>query len=140
VRGVDAEVAKLSYRCERIIGMTEREPHKGWFEPYWRFPSTDGPGTERILITVPGVENLHTIADLLRRAGAQLTEASRTFSVEGDLTVTQAAALMELAVFRDGNSEGNQVSIRFDAIDREPGPSPDEWWSEQQVIQRRPGV
>ena len=99
-----------------------------------------GDGQPRIMITVPGVEDLYSIAGLLQRAGAEITAGRRTFEIKGHLTVAQAAALMELAKFRDWNSDGNQLDIRFESVRRGDELEPLDWWAEQQRRQAGAGA
>jgi hypothetical protein len=74
-------------------------------------------GEPGIVITVPGVEDLHSVAELLQRTSAKITAGRRRIKVKsdlpkGDLTLAQTA-LMELATFRDWKSNGYQPDITF---------------------------
>lgn len=113
---------------------------------------------ERILISVPGVEDLTVVAAMLRAAGAAITAGRRTFAVEGALTAAQAAAVWRMREHVDSGSEGNQLDVRVEpdgdleqALDRlcPDGWSPgdyddchdddqygnDDWWVGQQRVQ-----
>lgn len=79
-------------------------------------PICDDPAVTlpRIFVTVPGVEDLHTVVVLLRSAGAEITHQRREFVIEGPLTPERATAVWVLAQHRDGNSAGNQFTLRIE--------------------------
>lgn len=88
-------------------------------------------GTPRIVVEVPGIEGFDEVATLLQQAGAEITDEHRTFAVDGDLAI-RALALMRLALYEDGNSDGNQLRIRYEGSMYTPPARPDRWWGDQQ--------
>lgn len=69
---------------------------------------------ERILISVPGLENLTVVAAMLRAANASITTGLRTFAVEGPLTPGQAAAVWRMHGHVDSGTEQNRLTVVTD--------------------------
>lgn len=112
----------------------------------------------QVYFTVPGVEDLTSVIIMLRAAGATITDEWREFMAEGPLTARQAAAVWQLAEHVDSGSESNRLRVRVDpssdlkaaldvmcpdgwTIDAFDWPDAewsdtDQWWMEQQHLQR----
>jgi hypothetical protein len=109
----------------------------------------------QIYVTVPGVEDFQSVVELLCVAGAEITTARREFVVDEPLTRNQAAALWELAQYRE--FDGIRLDVRADpdadlavalaamcpqgfdpdapdaAVELgDPEINPDGWWADQQ--------
>lgn len=106
------------------------DAHDEFFEP-GRIEVVHRDGTPRIVVNVPRMEGFDEVATLLQQAGAEITDEHRTFAVDGDLAI-RALALICLALYEDGNSDGNQLRIRYEGPKYTPPVRPDRWWDGQQ--------
>jgi hypothetical protein len=107
-----------------------------------------------VYFTVPDVEDLTMVVEMLRGAGAEITDQRREFVVAGPLTAEQASAAWQLAEHTDN---GRRLGVRVEpagdlgaALDamctaewdedtfawpEEDGDGCDRWWLGQQEIQ-----
>jgi hypothetical protein len=88
----------------------------------------------QIIIHAPHVESFEGMVSVLRRTGA-VGLGGRKFAITGPVNVSQVAALLDLLVWRDSGTEGNQFTVQF-----EPAPvvedDPDDeelhrWWARE---------